>query len=121
MPSKRATVTITESPEGSAVVTPLLGFLRALKAAEREAGKDFFALFLKSLAPIHGKPTTRIYLYQLAGNPLPNPTLRLAKAIVEQSRVFGPRVNARPLEYDDLLVGKATSQEPARRGRRPAA
>lgn len=74
--------------------------------AESETGTDFFSLFLKSLTSTHGKPTTKVYLYQLAGNTRPNPTLRLAKAIVEQSRVLGPRINQRPLTYEDLLVGK---------------
>ena len=106
MPKKRATANLRESPEGSAPVTPLLRFIRALKTAENDTGTDFFTLFLKSLTATHGKPTTKVYLYQLAGNPLPNPTLRLAKAIVEQSRVLGPRVNERPLTYEDLLVGK---------------
>ena len=106
MPKKRATTELTESPEGSAIVTPLLRFIRALKAAERETGTDYFSLFLKALTPTHGKPTTKVYLYQLAGNVLPNPTLRLAKAIVEQTRVLGPRINERPLTYEDLLVGK---------------
>lgn len=106
MVKKRATVQLTEPPDGSAPVTPLLRFIRALKSAESETGTDFFSLFLKSLTPMHGKPTTKVYLYQLAGNAMPNPTLRLAKAIVEQSRVLGPRVNERPLTYEDLLVGK---------------
>jgi hypothetical protein len=97
MAKKRATAQLTNSPEGSAIVTPLLRFIRALKAAESETGTDFRSLFIKALTATHGKPTTAGYLYQLAGKSLPNPTLRLAKAIVEQSRVFGPRVNERPL------------------------
>lgn len=111
MVKKRAKVQLTQSPEGSAVVTPLLRFIRALKAAELETGTDYFSLFLNSLTTVHGKPTTKIYLYQLAGNAMPNPTLRLAKAIVEQSRVLAPRVNERPLTYEDLLVGKLIGPE----------
>ena len=94
-----------EPPEGRARVPPLLRFIRALKNAEKETETKFFDQFLAALTPTNGKRTTGHYLYQLAGKDLPNPTLRLAKAIVEQSRVFGPRVNARPLTYEDLLVG----------------
>ena len=105
MASPREKRTLAEPPEGRAGVTPLLRFIRALKDAEKATETKFFDQFLSALAPTNGKKTTRIYLYQLAGNELPNPTLRLAKAIVEQSRVFGPRVSARPLTYEDLLVG----------------
>lgn len=96
---------LPEPPEGKAPVTPLLRFIRALKDAEKDTATKFFDQFLAALTPTNGKKTTKTYLYQLAGNELPNPTLRLAKAIVEQSRVFGPRINARPLTYEDLLVG----------------
>lgn len=96
---------LPEPPEGKASVTPLLRFIRALNDAEKETETKFLDQFVAALAPTNGKKTTKGYLYQLAGNELPNPTLRLAKAIVEQSRVFGPRVNARPLTYEDLLVG----------------
>lgn len=105
MASTRERRSLPKSPEGTAAVTPLLRFIRALKDAEKETETKFLDQFLAALAPTNGKKTTRVYLYQLAGNELPNPTLRLAKAIVEQSRVFGPRVNARPLTYEDLLVG----------------
>jgi hypothetical protein len=105
MSSQRAKRSLPEPPEGKAAVPPLLRFIRALKEAEKEAETNFFDQFLAALTPTNGKRTTKVYLYQLAGNKSPNPTLRLAKAIVEQSRVFGPRVNARPLTYEDLLVG----------------
>ena len=105
MAETRKKRSLEESPEGMAVTPPLLRFIRALRDAEKETDTGFLELFRASLTPTHGKPTTRIYLYQLAGNKLPNPSLRLAKAIVEQSRVFGPRVNARPLTYEDLLIG----------------
>lgn len=105
MVALRAKRVLAEPPEGRADVTPLLRFIRALKGAEKESETKFFDQFLVALTPTNGKRTTKIYLYQLAGNELPNPTLRLAKAIVEQSRVFGPRVAAKPLSYEDLLIG----------------
>lgn len=74
MVKKRAKVQLAESPEGSAIVTPLLRFLRALRAPEAESGTDYFSLFLRSLTPTHGKSTTKTYLYQPAGNAMPNPT-----------------------------------------------
>ncbi len=103
---KRATSSLVVSPEGMSQLPPLLRFIRALKAAEEETGVNYMDKFLAALTPLHGKPTTEVYMYQLAGNPAPNPTRRLAKAIVEQSRVLGPRVNERPLTYEDLLIGK---------------
>lgn len=112
---KRAVVTMTESPDGTAEVPPLLRYIRSLRRAEKETDTPFLQQFLNALTPIHGKPTTKVYLYQLAGDRLPNPTLRLAKAIVEQSRVFAPRINERPLTYEDLLIGKKIrDDEPSR-------
>lgn len=105
MAEARTKRSFKESPEGRSAVTPLLRFIRALRDAEKESDTKFLDLFLASLLPTNGKPTTKLYLYQLAGKELPNPTLRLAKAIVEQSRVLGPRVNTRSLTYEDLLVG----------------
>lgn len=105
MSKKRATRSLSEPPEGRELVTPLLRFIRALKDSEKVTATKFLDQFLAALTPTNGKKTTKIYLYQLAGNELPNPTLRLAKALVEQSRVFGPRINARPLTYEDLLIG----------------
>jgi hypothetical protein len=96
---------LREPPEGQVRVPPLLRFIRALNEAERETETEFLDQFVAALEPTNGKKTTKGYLYQLAGNERPNPTLRLAKAIVEQSRVFAPRVNTRPLAYEDLLVG----------------
>ncbi len=58
-------------------VTPLLGFLRALDADQRKT-------FATDVA------TTTVYLYQLAGQPWPNPKLRLAKQIGR----FRPRTDA---------------------------
>jgi hypothetical protein len=75
-------------------ITPLLTFLRALDKDQR-----------KAFAAATG--TTEQYLYQMAGLPRPNPTLRLATLLVEQSKVFGKRAMAKPLWYDDLLVGTA--------------
>lgn len=105
MAAKREKRSLSEPPEGMAKEPPLLRFIRALKNAEGETGTKFFAQFLAALTPTNGKKTTPGYLYQLAGKDLPNPTLRLAKAIVEQSRVFAPRINAKPLTYEDLLIG----------------
>lgn len=105
MAAKREKRSLSESPEGMANEPPLLRFIRALKNAEGETDTKFSNQFLVALTPTNGKKTTLGYLYQLAGREIPNPTLRLAKAIVEQSRVFGPRINARPLTYEDLLIG----------------
>ena len=105
MAKERERRRLPEPPEGRATVPPLLRFIRALQDASKETETKLFDQFLAALTPTNGKKTTRTYLYQLAGNELPNPTLRLAKAIVEQSRVFGPRIGARPLAYEDLLVG----------------
>jgi hypothetical protein len=113
MVKKRAVVDLVESPEGSAVVTPLLRFIRQLQAKSKEDGRNYLELFLTAIEPTHGKPTTRVYLYQLAGKALPNPNLRLAKAIVDQSRVFAPRLGARALTYEDLLVGKRAKRSNA--------
>lgn len=79
------------------IATPLLGFLRALHTDQR-----------KSFAEECG--TTVVYLYQLAGQPWPNPKLRLAKRVVEVSARYASKAMAKPLSFEDLLVG--TSDEP---------
>lgn len=80
-----------------AKVTPLLSFLRALEPDQR-----------KSFAEELG--TTTVYLYQLAGQPWPNPKLRFAKRLVELSARYASKAMCRPLSYEDLLQG--TSDEP---------
>lgn len=79
-------------------VTPLLRFIRALDADQR-----------KAFAAAVG--TTEGYLYQLAAAPVPNPRLRLAKLIVEETKRLGKKVMSAPLTYDDLLVG-ASDEDP---------
>ena len=73
-------------------VTPLLRFLRALTVEQQN-------LFAAEVG------TTRVYLYQLAGQPHPNPKLQLAMALVAASKKWGKRVMAEPLTYEDLLIG----------------
>lgn len=73
--------------------TPLLGFIRGL--GELKTKQEF--------AEACG--TTLPYLYQLCAKEEPNPTLKLAMALVEQSAVFGKNHRLRPLTFDDLLVG----------------
>lgn len=72
--------------------TPLLGFLRALTVEQQN-------LFAESVG------TTRVYLYQLAAQPHPNPRLRLAVNIVQASKTWGKRFMAPPLALEDMLVG----------------
>lgn len=76
--------------------TPLLRFLRALNPDDRKA-------FCEACG------TTLLYLYQIAGKEEPNPTLKLAKALVENSRTWQKKIpkvlKVAPLTYDDLLVG----------------
>lgn len=78
-------------------VTPLLAFLRALEPDQRKA-------FAEELG------TTVVYLYQLAGQPWPNPKLRFAKRLVELSARYASKALCRPLSFEDLLQG--TSDEP---------
>jgi hypothetical protein len=73
-------------------ITPLLRFLRALNVEQQTA-------FAESVG------TTRVYLYQLAAQPAPNPRLRLALALVNESKRVGKKVMQSPLTLDDLLVG----------------
>lgn len=76
--------------------TPLLGFLRALDPDQRKA-------FAAEVG------TTVVYLYQLAGQPWPNPKLRLAMAMVEASARYASKAfGVRPLSYEDLLEGTAS-------------
>lgn len=81
-------------------VTPLLGFLRALTVEQQNA-----------MAAEVG--TTRVYLYQLAGQPQPNPRLRFALMLVAATRRWGKRVMAKPLALEDLLVGTEDDPFPA--------
>lgn len=80
--------------------TPLLGFLRSLNVEQQNQ-------FAASVG------TTRVYLYQLAGQANPNPRLALAKALVEESQRWAPRVMTRALTYDDLLVGNTEADQPS--------
>lgn len=73
-------------------VTPLLRFLRALSKTERE-------VFAAAVG------TTTTYLYQLAGQPEPNPRLRMALAIRDESRRLAKHLMATPLTLEDLLIG----------------
>lgn len=73
-------------------ITPLLRFLRALDADQKV-----------QFAAACG--TTYNYLYQLAAQHEPNPRLRTAKAMVEESRKYARKAMTPPLTYDDLLVG----------------
>jgi hypothetical protein len=77
--------------------TPLLGLLRALEPEQRQA-------FAQAVG------TTVVYLYQLAAQPLPNPRLRLALAICEESKKYAEKRMTPVLTLDDLLVG--TGDEP---------
>lgn len=75
------------------IATPLLRLLRSMTPPQK-----------KQLAAECN--TTVVYLYQLAGSPHPNPTLRLAKALVDASRskYWRKLTMCDPLTYDDLLV-----------------
>jgi hypothetical protein len=73
-------------------ITPLLRFLRCLTKTQR-----------KQFAERCG--TTEFYLYQIAAQPAPNPRLKLALAIVAESRKIAPVVMTYPLTLEDLLVG----------------
>lgn len=75
-----------------ATVTPLLRFLRALTKEQREA-------FAAAVG------TTTSYLYQLAGQPEPNPRLKLSLALRDESRRIAKKVMTEPLTLEDLLVG----------------
>lgn len=86
----------------NAPITPLLRFLRALDARARGPNGTVINQ-KKQFAAECG--TTLFYLYQLAAQENPNPTLRLAKAIVQRSRAWSAKVMTDPLEMDDLLVG----------------
>ncbi len=73
-------------------VTPLLRFLRSMTAEQRK-------LFAAAVG------TTTVYLYQLAGQPSPNPRLAMALAIRDESRRLAKRLMTAPLTLEDLLVG----------------
>lgn len=79
--------------------TPLLGFLRALTVEQQ-------TLLAQSVG------TTRVYLYQLAAQPAPNPKLRFALALVAESKKYALKAMTRELTLDDLLVGTG-EPEPA--------
>ncbi len=73
-------------------VTPMLRFLRALTKEQREA-------FASAVG------TTTLYLYQLAAQVEPNPRLKMALAIREESKRIAKRAMTTPLTLEDLLVG----------------
>jgi hypothetical protein len=73
-------------------ITPLLRFLRALNVEQQH---EFAAAV----------GTTRVYLYQLAGQPAPNPRLRMAMALVAESKKWGKKFMTAPLSFEDLIEG----------------
>lgn len=74
-------------------ITPLLTFLRAF--LDRQDRVEF--------AKRCG--TSEVYLYQLAAQPYPNPRLRLAKALVRESKLLSRRLMTPALTLDQLLEG----------------
>lgn len=80
-------------------ITPLLRFLRAFPGkSERKA----FAQLCE---------TTELYLYQIAAQPYPNPRLRLALALVRESKRMAKKLMTEPLTLEDLLVGTGDESE----------
>ncbi len=73
-------------------VTPMLRFLRALTKEQRDA-------FANAVG------TTTTYLYQLAAQPEPNPRLKFALAVRDESRKYAKRAMTEALTLEDLLVG----------------
>lgn len=73
-------------------LTPLLAFLRSLTPEQREA----FAAHVG---------TTTGYLYQIAAQQKPNPRLRLALAIVSETKRIAPRLKTPVLSLEDLPIG----------------
>lgn len=73
-------------------ITPLQTFLRALDHEQKEQ-------FAQAVG------TTRVYLHQLASAEHPNPRLRLALALVEESKKLSRKVMSPPLSLPDLLTG----------------
>ena len=77
----------------AAKITPLLRFLRA------------FPTKSERIAFATAVGTTEFYLYQIAAQPFPNPRLRLALALVHESRRVCKRFMTPPLTLEDLLEG----------------
>lgn len=90
-------------------ITPLLRFLRALDARARGPHGTVINQ-KKQFAEECG--TTLLYLYQLAAQKHPNPTLRLAMLLVARSRAWASKVMTDPLEIEDLLVGVGDDDSP---------
>jgi hypothetical protein len=86
-------------------ITPLLRFIRELNEYPLELES-----FVSALERPSGKKRTGVYLYQLAAQPYPNPTLRLAKAIVDQSSIYGAKFQIESLTYEELLIGSADGE-----------
>jgi len=76
---------------------PLLRFMRALDPDEKEAFAEAVGTSLQ-------------YLHQMVGQPAPNPNLRLALAIVEESQRIYRKRGIDPLTLSDLLVGRIKAQ-----------
>lgn len=79
--------------------SPLLQFLRALSPQQK---KDF----------VSKCGTTYVYLHQLATQKRPNPALRLATSIVEESKKLSKRVMHPALTFEDLLFELGEPDEP---------
>ena len=79
-------------------VTPMLTFLRALTKDQRKE----FAITVG---------TTTTYFYQIAAQVEPNPRLRLALAIRDESWRVAKTLMTPPLTLEDLLVGMAPATE----------
>ncbi|RVU45330.1 hypothetical protein [Rubrivivax rivuli] len=85
-------------------ITPLLRFLRAFP------GKPERKAFAEACE------TTELYLYQIAAQPYPNPRLRLALALVRESKKIARKLMTQPLTLEDLLVGTGDESERPRNG-----
>ena len=77
-------------------LSPLGKFLQACTKDQREA-----------FAAACG--TSQVYLYQLASLVTPNPSLRLAMKIRDESARLSRRIHHPSLTLDDLLVGRIYS------------
>lgn len=87
-----------ESSKRVKSMTPLSVFLRDLTKDERIA----FAVNCE---------VGYTYLFQLAASPNPNPTLRLALRIVDESNRIARRYGRAGLSLPDLLIGNPTGRE----------
>jgi hypothetical protein len=94
----------SETRKATKSETPLAQYLRQITQKQRES-------LAAAARRETGMSTSVIYLYQMSAHARPNPSLRLATALIEEMRRLEPATGIAPLTFADLLVGDENGRD----------